>query len=106
MITCREASQLISRARDVRLAWRERLALRLHLLACEMCRRYGRQIEFIGRAAGMLEEALERHGDRLAGLDEQRRAEILEAVRRRIAEEGAALRSGGRPNGPGQEGEG
>lgn len=102
MISCREASRLISQARDVRLAWRERLALRLHLLACEMCNRYGRQIEFIGKAASMLDEALARHGEHLVGLDPERQAAILEAVRRRIAHGEAA----GRLNGAGRAGVG
>jgi hypothetical protein len=88
MITCREASQLVSKGRDVKLAWRERLSLTLHLRICEMCRRYERQLGFLGRVASRFEQAMERHGEGLAGLDERRKAEILEAVRRRAAEDG------------------
>ncbi len=88
MITCRQATQLTSKQRDVPLTWRERLSLRLHLAVCAMCRRYGEQIGFLSRAAAGLEQAMSRHGDGLAGLDERRKAEILEAVRRRAAQEG------------------
>ncbi|MFZ5557130.1 MAG: zf-HC2 domain-containing protein [Pseudomonadota bacterium] len=90
MITCRQASQLVSKERDVKLTWRERLSLRLHLLMCAMCRRYERQLGFLSRVASRFEQAMERYGEDLAGLDERRKAEILEAVRRRAAEEGAA----------------
>jgi hypothetical protein len=88
MITCRQATQLASKQRDVALTWRERLSLRLHLLVCAMCRRYERQLGFLGRVAAGLEQAMERHGHASGGLDERRRAEILEAVRRRAADDG------------------
>jgi hypothetical protein len=88
MITCRQASQLVSKERDVGLSWRERASLRLHVMMCAMCRRYQAQLGFLSRVAAGLEQALERHGEALAGLDERRKQEILEAVRRRLAEDG------------------
>ncbi|MBI5446311.1 MAG: anti-sigma factor [Deltaproteobacteria bacterium] len=47
MIRCREASQLASKALDVRLALKERLALRMHLFLCDACSRYRRQIRLL-----------------------------------------------------------
>lgn len=51
MLSCHEAAQLMSRPRDVRLSWRERLGLRLHLLVCQACRRAQVQLAFLRRAA-------------------------------------------------------
>lgn len=95
MITCRQASQLVSKERDVKLTLRERLSLRLHLLMCAMCRRYQQQLGFLARVAARFEQAMERHGEELAGLDERRKAEILAAVRRKAGEAGPDPEAGG-----------
>jgi len=47
MPTCREASRLQSDALDQALPLPKRLALRVHLLVCKWCRRYGKQIRFL-----------------------------------------------------------
>lgn len=60
MITCKQASQLVSERQDRMLNWRERLALRLHLWICTNCQRFERQLTYIkqalhtGRQAGQL----------------------------------------------------
>src|ERR1041384_6341051 len=48
--TCREVTRLQSDALDHDLRFSRRLGLRLHLLVCTWCRRYGKQIRFL-RAA-------------------------------------------------------
>src|SRR5687768_5175177 len=47
---CREASRLQSAALDQPLSLRRRFGLRLHLLICKWCRRYGKQIRFLREA--------------------------------------------------------
>jgi len=47
---CREASRLQSEALDHPLSLPQRLGLRLHLLICKWCRRYGKQIRFLSQA--------------------------------------------------------
>jgi len=47
---CRKASRLQSEALDRPLPFRQRLGLRIHLLLCQWCRRYGKQISFLRRA--------------------------------------------------------
>lgn len=47
---CREASRLQSEALDHSLSRGQRLGLRLHLLLCKWCRRYGKQIRFLRQA--------------------------------------------------------
>jgi hypothetical protein len=51
MLSCKEVSLLLSRACDQDLAWRERLAVKLHLLYCRGCSRLGKQLQFL-RTAG------------------------------------------------------
>ena len=50
MITCKQASQLVSERHDRKLSWRERIALRLHLWICKNCQRFERQINYIKQA--------------------------------------------------------
>ena len=52
MITCREATELVSRSLDAPLDWRQRLGLRVHLLACSLCRDFRRQMLFLREALG------------------------------------------------------
>jgi hypothetical protein len=48
---CRETSRLQSESIDHLLTWPQRLGLRVHLLLCKWCRRYGKQIHFLRRAS-------------------------------------------------------
>ena len=65
MPTCRQVARLQSDALDRRLSLSKRFGLRLHLLLCKWCRRYGKQIRFLRRAAhehsDELNEAAPRH---------------------------------------------
>lgn len=54
MLTCKEATQLLSQSQDRPLALRERLALRLHLLICDACSNFRRQLDFVSRASRQL----------------------------------------------------
>ncbi len=60
MLTCREATTLISQSIDDRLPVGRRVALRLHLIMCKLCSRYKRQLVFLGSAirkyAGKIED--------------------------------------------------
>ena len=48
---CRMATRLQSEALDHKFPFRQRLGLRIHLLLCKWCRRYGKQINFLRGAA-------------------------------------------------------
>jgi len=50
------AARLQSEALDRRLGLRQRIGLRIHLLLCKWCRRYGKQIGFLRSAAHREEE--------------------------------------------------
>ena len=49
--SCRQASRLQSEALDHKLPILQRVGLRIHLLLCKWCRRYGKQIRFLHDAA-------------------------------------------------------
>ena len=50
MLTCKEASRLISQELDAALPIHRRWMLRLHLLWCQACRSYDRQARFLREA--------------------------------------------------------
>ncbi len=51
MLSCKDTSTLVSRSMDETLSWRQRLAVRLHLMMCGACRRFVGQMSFLRRAA-------------------------------------------------------
>lgn len=53
---CRDASRLQAEALDRPLPMMARLGLRVHLALCGWCRRYGRHLRFLRRAAQTLRE--------------------------------------------------
>src|SRR5690349_12034524 len=54
--SCKEAARLQSEAMDRKLSLAQRFGLRLHLLLCKWCRRYGAQLKFLRSAAHRCEE--------------------------------------------------
>ena len=49
LISCKDASHLISQMQDDDLPIGQRLRVRLHLLFCDACTRFERQVRFLGR---------------------------------------------------------
>lgn len=49
MLTCRQATQLLSEKQDRALLLREQSNLQLHLLTCRSCRLYGKQIKTLSQ---------------------------------------------------------
>jgi Putative zinc-finger len=47
LISCKDASRLISQMQDGELPFRRRMAVRLHLLFCDACTTFLRQLRFI-----------------------------------------------------------
>ena len=81
---CRAASRLQSEMLDHSLTASERFGLRLHLLMCQWCRRYGKQIR-------LLHEAAHGHQEELAGTVSQRLSgEARERMERRLLDNQAS----------------
>jgi hypothetical protein len=47
MLTCKQASQLISQSLDHPLSWYELMQLRLHLMMCGACNRFKKQLNIL-----------------------------------------------------------
>lgn len=54
MLNCREVTEKASDYLDQALPWRQRLGMRVHLLMCQHCRRYVRQLHAIAKALGLM----------------------------------------------------
>lgn len=79
--TCRDAGRLQSEAIDTKLRFSKRVGLRLHLLICKWCRRYGKQIHFLHQAAN-------EHPDSLTeAVPQDLSAEARERIKRRLQSE-------------------
>lgn len=50
MLTCKNATKLMSQAQDRPLPLRERISLRFHLMICSGCNNYNKQMSFIRKA--------------------------------------------------------
>lgn len=59
MLSCKQASQLLSQSLDRRLSWRERMGLRLHLMVCDVCQRFGKQLAIMRSAVRQMVRASE-----------------------------------------------
>lgn len=78
MLDCRHASRLLSQSMERRLPFRQRLVLWLHLMMCDACTRFSRQLHVLRAAIGQVGRRIERD-DRLM-LSKQARERIAEAV--------------------------
>ena len=78
MLSCKQASQLLSQSLDRQLLRRELIGLRLHLMLCSMCRRFGRQIIGMRKMVRRLRQQIE-HDEtvKLSTEAKQRIAQVL-----------------------------
>lgn len=86
MLTCREASWLLSRSREQPLTWSERLRVRLHLWLCAQCRRFRRQLDWLEGLAGRGGAELSEWVAADLALSEPARERIRLAVAARLAD--------------------
>ena len=57
ILSCKEATPLVSQGLDRRLGFVERLALRLHLAICNGCSNFSKQVAFLRKAMRRLAES-------------------------------------------------
>lgn len=81
MMTCREASRLVSESHDRPLRLGERFGMRLHLLICAACARFERHLRFLRRAGA--HDAETRHAPGTVRLSSTARRRIADALRHR-----------------------
>jgi len=80
MTTCKETTELASRAMDERLPFGERMALRMHLAICTNCARFTRQLHEMRRLF-QLETAA---NDAVPGLPPEARHRIASELQNKL----------------------
>ena len=58
--SCTDITRLLSQGMDQPLPWHVRCKIRVHFLICDLCRRYGRQIQFLRQAMRKFPERWEK----------------------------------------------
>jgi hypothetical protein len=86
MISCQEASRLLSESLDSPLPFRRRAALRMHLLMCYLCRRTARQARALNELIRALAAKTGWNGGDPAGLGELS-PEARERVRKALKDQ-------------------
>lgn len=56
MMNCRQATELVSHSHDRPLSWHENIKLRLHLLICNGCNNYKKQLDIISKTMKQLRD--------------------------------------------------
>lgn len=80
MLTCKDASHLLSERQERPLSRRERWGLRLHLWLCVSCRRFERQLDLMRQAMRALRARAEGDTGTAAGLPADARERIRRAL--------------------------
>jgi hypothetical protein len=74
-------AQLLSESRDRKLSVREKVTVSSHLLICDWCTRFGRQITTIDRAASTAGDHPEKLAGQESGLSETAKSRIRQKLR-------------------------
>lgn len=75
MISCKDATYLVSKKEEKKLSFLEMIQLKIHLLICIFCRLFEQQTKLIGKNAG---HAHEHHHAHLSDASKQK---ILQALK-------------------------
>jgi len=83
MLTCKDASQLMSQSLDRRLGLFERVGLRFHLLICHSCQIAYRQLNFMHQLCKRIAAGSEDISSMQPGLSAEAQERILKELRRK-----------------------
>jgi hypothetical protein len=73
MLTCKQASQIISRSLDNPLSWSDRMKLKFHLFICDACNRFNQQLRLLNSALKRLIQTTESDSSIQLGLEAKAR---------------------------------
>ena len=79
---CKEMVKVITASMDGKLSWREWLLMKIHLLSCDPCVNFLKQIKFIRTALGHSDEVLGQQ-DQSVKLSDETRIRLKEALKPR-----------------------
>jgi hypothetical protein len=80
LTTCKETTELVSRAMDERLSFGDRMAMRMHLAICKNCLRFTRQLQDMRR----LFQTETRADDAVPGLTPEARHRIANELQNKL----------------------
>ena len=80
MLTCKDASQLMTQSFDRRLGLMEKAGMRFHLLICNSCRIAYRQLDFLHRLCKRMAAEPVDHAAEQPGLSAEAQQRILKAL--------------------------
>ena len=84
-ISCKQATRLMSDAMERDLTWRERVALKCHIIVCGMCLHWGTQVESVQELMHDYEKVIERfHARDQMQLSETTCQRLRSAIQREI----------------------
>ena len=86
MLTCKDASQLMSQALDRRLGLFEKAGLRFHLVLCHNCHRAYRQLDYMHRLCKRIAAGSDDITALQPGLSADAQERILKELRRKLGE--------------------
>ena len=78
MLTCKEASKIISQSLDRPLSWSDHMKLKFHLFICDACTRFSQQLRLIKNA--VLRIKFETENDETIQLSLDAKARINKAI--------------------------
>jgi len=78
MLTCKQASELISQSLDKPVTWSERLNLKFHLFICKYCARFYQQMHTIKTAVNKLRSQIEQ--DESITLSDEAKAKMIKKI--------------------------
>lgn len=80
MLSCKEVSVLVSAALNHKLGWMEWLKIRFHLLLCNACSNFARQMTILDTAAGRLAGHRNHNADDVSTLSGEARERIKKTL--------------------------
>lgn len=87
MLDCRHATLLVSQSMERRLTLRQRLALRLHLMMCDACTQFRKQVRLLRIAVAQWGRKVENDGTLALSLQARDRIALAMAQHRQQADE-------------------
>ncbi|MBN8550704.1 MAG: zf-HC2 domain-containing protein [Deltaproteobacteria bacterium] len=84
MISCKRASELVSKQADQPLSMSESLALRFHLFICESCDKFRQQVDLLRRTFTGPRENLTEEGSEVPPIPSGAKERVLEKMREKL----------------------
>ena len=82
MISCKHASELMSKQADQKLSFKEEVALKLHLFICESCEKFRGQIKLLREAFTLQQSRELESNEDIPAAPREAKQRLLEKIRK------------------------